>query len=212
MRAISQINKIISEANEIAKKNYCRCSTNVKIGAISSIAHRESQLIKYAIRTKGTKHLKNDLWHYNDLIIKMQIEISNASTSLTNTDVIQLQVAHVNEHVAHLSEHPNTTQQKVVSPLHRICQAKKMFALLPPNVDEEMYSPIQAILFTLNNISKEKTIMVDLPKENGNYVVRKMSQYIIIQALISKKYIPITQSPMYAMISAYNQDTLYVPK
>lgn len=46
---ISDINNIISKANEQAMKDYSRCSTYVRTGGLS-IAHRETQIIRHAIR------------------------------------------------------------------------------------------------------------------------------------------------------------------
>ena len=219
--AIKVINDVISKANTNAIKEYCKCSTYVKAGAIT-IAHRESQIIKKAIMNKGEKYLINDLRHYNKSVIDMTKIILAATKSIHNTDVIQ-HCTHLSEQLATVrpgnSQTINTTRsivnrsttnnrkQKPPQIKHPI----KSFCLPPPILNDDMYSPMQAILFVNNNTCKDKKIIRDLPKVDGKYMVRKMTPYIIIKALIQKKYIPITISPMYNMIAAYKEDKSSVP-
>ena len=95
INAISVINTVISTANDKATKDYCRCSTYVKAGAIP-IAHRESQTIKKALLNGGKKYLMNDLRHYNKTVIDMQETILDTIQAINDTNVI--------EYRAHLSE------------------------------------------------------------------------------------------------------------
>ena len=86
------------------------------------------------------------------------------------------------------------------------------FILPSPLLDREQYSPYQAINVVLNNSNKSKRAILDLPKQNNRYVVRKLTKNFVIELLITKKLIPVQHSTMYAMISSYLKDHTKVAK
>ena len=84
--AIKKINDIILEANAVAKKKYCLCSSMIKSGAIC-IAHRETQIIKNAIRCKETIALDTVLRHYDKKVVDMQVSIVAATSTVINNEI-----------------------------------------------------------------------------------------------------------------------------
>ena len=85
--AISKITKICKDNNGTAISKYCSCSTYIKKGAVS-IAHRESRIIKEAIRNKEVYSLSIELRHYNELVVKsyQQIDRINNTYYITPTE------------------------------------------------------------------------------------------------------------------------------
>ena len=141
------------------------------------------------------KKLMNDLRYYNQKVIDMQQTIIDTTNSIKDTNVIEYYLAHLSEHIQDQSTNtPSTSRNnnrptsKIKSKQHQTKHRKKSFILPPPNVNEDMYSPMQAILFVINNTCKEKKLILNLPKVDGKYVVRKMSPLVIITALIKKNY------------------------
>ena len=65
----------IEISNTKAMKQFCRCSTHIKCGAIS-IAHNESMTIQRALRNNESLMLKNTLRHYDKDVIEMHRVIS----------------------------------------------------------------------------------------------------------------------------------------
>ena len=67
----------IEISNIKATKQFFRCSTHIKCGAIS-IAHKESMTIQKALKNNESQMLKNTLRHYDKDVIEMHRVISFA--------------------------------------------------------------------------------------------------------------------------------------
>ena len=189
--AVSDISKLILNDNHTAIKKICSCSTYVKKGAIP-IAHRETRIMKQAIITKEDYSLSSELRHYNKDLVQSHKSLIRISNSFLTTPSPNPST------IAQVSEPPNQStptitkcKEKTVitsrkKPLSKY-QPLLAFILPSPLLDREQYSPYQAINVVLNNSNKSNRAILDLPKQNNRYVVRKLTKNFVIELLITKK-------------------------
>ena len=212
--SIASINDVIRSANETSMKEYCRCSTHIKQGAIS-IANRETQLIKQAIRTKELHALEIELRHFNQIVVDSQISISSAFHNTTH-DHSSSHVEFVPTQRSATTTNPQSAKTKPVvrfnKTISKFKRGVKAYLLPPPTIHFDSYSPMQAIQVVLANSDNSNKAIIDLPKENHNYVIRKMSRSLVIKLMIAKKYIPVNKSKMYRLLTEYQINPTSIPK
>jgi hypothetical protein len=138
------------------------CYICKKKGA-KSIANRETQIMKRAIKTHEEYSLKDELQHYYDELItshKTIINISSSSsTKKTNSDTIMnsqssSSVTSITESLPPSQLTPSSSKKGYKKSVTKY-QPLLAFILPPPDHDRrDKYSPIQAILVVLNNANK----------------------------------------------------------
>ena len=207
--AIKKINDIILEANAVAKKKYCHCSSMIKSGAIC-IAHRETQIIKNAIRCKETIALDSVLRHYEKKVVDMQVSIVAATSIVINTEIgaIPTIIDNSNQSLQSNLKKPPTKKRR---PKHKFTKPLYPFILPSPDLHKEVYSPLQAVLVVLNNLDKRTRIILDVPRHQGKYVKHPLTRYYLIQLLIRKKFIPVNKTKMYSLLASYAKDPKSIP-
>ena len=111
----------------------------------------------------------------------------------------------------HTSSLPVPTAAHLSSFHSRFFSNHSYFILPPPLIDQKMYTPKEAIHVIKNCSDKLTRMLLDMPMKKGKYVKRRMSQFLIIQPLIKKKYIPINKTQMYALVAIAKRDMSLIP-